>query len=372
MGTTEDAARMRVNRGLEKLRKFFIMRGVTMSAAAIAGAVAANSVQAAPAGLAGAVTTAALSGTTITTAAVLAATKAVAMTTIQKTLIAATVALAVGALIYETRSHSRYQTLRQERESAGRIEALTRERDAAMLQLAGLREENARLSLNTAELLKLRGELAQWRAAPTRTLPPKADGNSAESAASEAALRSWIGRARELKGLKERMPDRTIPELRILTEEDWLDLAKEPLGHSAKEVNLNDEATARLVFSAVRAKAKDKLMRVFSRALEGYAGANDGQLPKNVFDLQPYLMTSSFRGPARVVDIPESALDETVLQRYEVVLTGKLQDVPEETPILLEKSPVDGEYDTRLEVGKNWMAIGDIGEYSQGKSNGTP
>src|SRR5262245_21094948 len=35
MGTTEDAARMRVNRGLEKLRKFFAKRGVTMSAATI-------------------------------------------------------------------------------------------------------------------------------------------------------------------------------------------------------------------------------------------------------------------------------------------------------------------------------------------------
>src|SRR3954453_13015122 len=87
MGTTEDAARMRVNRGLEKLRKFFAKRGLTISAAAIAGAVAANSVQAAPAGLAGTVTTAALSGTTITTAAALAATKAVTMTTLQKTLI---------------------------------------------------------------------------------------------------------------------------------------------------------------------------------------------------------------------------------------------------------------------------------------------
>src|SRR4051812_41311285 len=37
MGTTEDAARMRVNRGLEKLRKFFTKKGVTLSATALAG-----------------------------------------------------------------------------------------------------------------------------------------------------------------------------------------------------------------------------------------------------------------------------------------------------------------------------------------------
>jgi RNA polymerase sigma factor (sigma-70 family) len=52
LGASEDAAKMRVNRALQKLRKFFTKRGVTFSAAAIAGAVSANSVHAAPAGLA--------------------------------------------------------------------------------------------------------------------------------------------------------------------------------------------------------------------------------------------------------------------------------------------------------------------------------
>ena len=79
MGTTEDGARMRVNRAIEKLRKFFTKKGVTLSATAIVGAVAANSVQAAPTGLAATITAAALSGTTITTAAVIAATKAIAI-----------------------------------------------------------------------------------------------------------------------------------------------------------------------------------------------------------------------------------------------------------------------------------------------------
>ena len=51
IGANENAAKTRVNRALEKLRKFFSKRGVTISATAIAGAVAANSVQAAPVGL---------------------------------------------------------------------------------------------------------------------------------------------------------------------------------------------------------------------------------------------------------------------------------------------------------------------------------
>ncbi len=52
MGTTEDGARMRVNRGLEKHWEFFTKKGVALSARAIAGAIAANSVQAAPEGFA--------------------------------------------------------------------------------------------------------------------------------------------------------------------------------------------------------------------------------------------------------------------------------------------------------------------------------
>jgi len=56
MGIGEDAARMRVNRGVEKLRTFFAKRGIKLSAAMIAGAVSAYSVQAAPAALAKSVT----------------------------------------------------------------------------------------------------------------------------------------------------------------------------------------------------------------------------------------------------------------------------------------------------------------------------
>lgn len=46
-----EAARKRVARGLEKLRKYLRKRGVILSAAAIAASLTANSVQAAPAGL---------------------------------------------------------------------------------------------------------------------------------------------------------------------------------------------------------------------------------------------------------------------------------------------------------------------------------
>ena len=52
LGVDPDTAQKRVSRAVDKLRKFFGKRGVTLSAMAIGVAVSANSVQAAPAGLA--------------------------------------------------------------------------------------------------------------------------------------------------------------------------------------------------------------------------------------------------------------------------------------------------------------------------------
>src|ERR1019366_5962192 len=60
LGASEDAAKMRVNRALEKLRKFFTRRGVSSTTAIIAGAISANSVQAAPVALAKSVTAVAI------------------------------------------------------------------------------------------------------------------------------------------------------------------------------------------------------------------------------------------------------------------------------------------------------------------------
>jgi len=60
IGTSEDTARMRVNRALEKLRTIFAKRGVSSTTATIAETISTNSVQAAPVALAKSVTAVAL------------------------------------------------------------------------------------------------------------------------------------------------------------------------------------------------------------------------------------------------------------------------------------------------------------------------
>jgi len=57
LGSSEDAAKMRLSRALDKLREYFVKRGIPISSAGLAAVISDFSVQAAPAGLAASVTT---------------------------------------------------------------------------------------------------------------------------------------------------------------------------------------------------------------------------------------------------------------------------------------------------------------------------
>ena len=67
LGLSEDAARMRISRALDKLRELLAKRGVTTTAGALSVTLAANVVEAAPVGLAATITSASLSAVALTT-----------------------------------------------------------------------------------------------------------------------------------------------------------------------------------------------------------------------------------------------------------------------------------------------------------------
>ena len=100
LGTTEAAAKMRVSRALLRMRLFFERRGVRLSVAAIAEAVSAHSIQAAPPGLAASITAATASGTALsasTTELINTTLKIMAWTKLKTALaIATVVVLATG------------------------------------------------------------------------------------------------------------------------------------------------------------------------------------------------------------------------------------------------------------------------------------
>lgn len=65
LGMSEAGAKMRVSRALEKLRMFFVKRGVMLSVTLIAGTISAHSVQAAPVGLATSIAVTAAKGAAV-------------------------------------------------------------------------------------------------------------------------------------------------------------------------------------------------------------------------------------------------------------------------------------------------------------------
>jgi len=163
LGASEDAARKRVARALEKLRIILPGRGVSLSAAALAAALAGGAVTAAPAGLA-----ASLAATAAGCAVGGKALTVLGMTAMTKLKISLAGALAAGALI--TPIVLQHQALQREQE----IQRGLREQ---LAQTADLEAENTRLSNLVAraqspptpasdqlrELLRLRGEVGMLR-----------------------------------------------------------------------------------------------------------------------------------------------------------------------------------------------------------------
>ena len=99
--------------------------------------------------------------------------------TLRKALLAATLVASVGTGIYQasraSAARAGLQLIKEQQVPlAQQAEQLPHERDALATNLALLRQDNQRLNQSTAELLKLRGEVARLRASaqPESTLSP--------------------------------------------------------------------------------------------------------------------------------------------------------------------------------------------------------
>jgi len=115
LGASEDAAKTRVHRALDKLRRYFSKRGVNSTTATIAETISANSVQAAPVALAKAVTAVALakgataSGSTLTL--IKGALKIMAWTNAKTAIVAGIIVLlAAGTTIITVKEIQQHKT----------------------------------------------------------------------------------------------------------------------------------------------------------------------------------------------------------------------------------------------------------------------
>jgi len=159
LGSNEDAARMRVNRALEKLHSLLTHRGVALSAVTLGTVLTAGAVHAAPAGLAVTISSVALAGAAAGTGTAFTLLNLMAKTKLLLGVAALVVAGATSALIVQHQSQARLQAENDSfRQEVARLKADSES------SLAGQSNQPATLPGNPSdELLRLRGEVAAYR-----------------------------------------------------------------------------------------------------------------------------------------------------------------------------------------------------------------
>jgi RNA polymerase sigma factor (sigma-70 family) len=333
LGLSDEAAQKRVSRAIERVREIFSKHGVAVGASGLAALLSANAVQSAPIGLTTTISTAtALSGAAIKSTT-LGLTKTLVMTTLQKSLITVAIAAAVGTSVYEKRRaqqlEARTQSLQQQQDSlSAQNRQLQTERDEAVNQLAATRNENAQARGVPRELLKLRAEVTKLRG------DSQAWAKLKEAQASDptgAAAKSWLTRVDQLKQGIERMPDKRIPELQLLTEQNWLEAVKDTK-------QLQTDADVRQALNNLRNGAKIAFGDMARDALRKYSDANGGLLPTDWSQVKSYF---------------ETPVDDAIFQRWALLQTGKLSDAQGQTLFREKAPPVDDQYDSTYEFGMN-------------------
>jgi RNA polymerase sigma factor (sigma-70 family) len=180
LGLSEDAAKMRVTRALEKLRNFFTGRGITLPEALLAAALTGNSVVAAPAGLGATITTGVMQGA--------AAGTAVTGTTIAKgalyTMSTAKIGVAIGVCAAAAVIAFQWHQVQTEKKATAQLQAQlvtqTQTADAQAKQIKQLQDEVATFRKSVESMAR---DAAKSRANATAAREARSMAEAAKKAA---------------------------------------------------------------------------------------------------------------------------------------------------------------------------------------------
>jgi RNA polymerase sigma factor (sigma-70 family) len=302
LGTTDDAAQKRVSRALDELRAFFVRRGVTITAASLASDLSAHAIQAAPAALGTAIAAApAVSSALLGSAA--AGARTVAAGTAQKITLAMVGAALASGLVWET------------------TEIFRQRREVAVAQ-----EYSDRLQIELRQLLADQRIAGQGLRRAQRNLTAQLTSSSEI----DAEIRAWLARVDRLKQLARKGGAKVIPELSLLEEKSWIDVARNA------ELDTPEHIAAALTELGI--KAKSSLAVLFHEALSDYANAHEGLLPVDPAELAPFLVPP---------------LPPGLFTRYEMRQSGKMFEVPQHEWLLAERPAIARENGSQLYVARH-------------------
>ncbi|MDQ8202241.1 sigma-70 family RNA polymerase sigma factor [Pelagicoccus sp. SDUM812003] len=324
LGISEDAARMRVKRALEKLHHHLARKGIKSSGAALGLVIAGQASMAAPSGLSAAIVQHSLTELCVASSA----STVNAVINFMNTTKAASVSLSIASVI-----------------AAGTLVYFSSQFAAANENLSHARLEFDRYQNLLAEARSLRAELAQAgerEISPVSPASPPLSIHGFTEEEFEVELEAWVERADHLAEYVARNQRYHIPELDDADVALWMD--------SVKEGPLQTEADYRKALSRLREMAKQESTKQLTIAVRSYLEDHDNRLPRSIAEL------------AAVTDLE---LDPAILARYHIdrSVGERATDSDSRNPILKEE-PVDPIWEAVISIYPRGM----MNHYSVGFS----
>lgn len=309
IGASEDASRMRVNRALERLRRLLVSKGVRSTGVALCGALSAQVALSAPVQLSASICPYVASGLAAGTGSSAIGVVVGFMNTTKATVaLAITVtAVTVGVVVWQS------QRLAYARLDLALLEGRMREATRSESDLSDLR----------ARLNELDAEIASFRQGGRNALPLLAF----EVEDFEEELTGWAQRMESVERFLEANDSYRIPELELLTMEEWISEIKESV--------LESEADYRKVLSRLRYKAKLNSFERIASAVRSYQKATEGRFPKDPQELLGYF---------------DEAFDPQILSRFRYSAEGdpEFANFTKGSEAIVESTFVDPIWDTQF------------------------
>jgi len=214
-----------------------------------------------------------------------------------------------------------------------RADALRRERDRLasaisrqQRELRGIDDEIARLRL-AAQALESRAEASEEPA-------------EASAAIDQDAAKRWLQNVKELKRLFAEHPEQSLPQLQLLSDRKWVEVAD--------DVQLETEDGRKQALAAARTAAKDAFSSVLMSALGSYLKEHQGELPPRIDALLPFVQTQTGE---TLVGRGAGSDFAAMLAKYQLTATGKLSDAPSGV-IVKDLGLVDEPFDHPVEIAR--------------------
>ena len=225
-------------------------------------------------------------------------------------MVASATLIVVGAALFEIR------VIFRQRSQLHVLQRRSTELETQIATLRSQRDDAAR------ELVESERQLVKLRSSPTR--------ESSVTEARRAEVKNWLASVKHLKRLLEQRPELAIPEMQLLTNDDWLRVAKQA------EVDTDDHL--RKALATLRDTAKGKFSPQLAVAFTKFMNATNGQMPSTALALAIYF---------------EKPVDVAIFQRYEMRTSDTVTDPANPYWAIRERAPVDADYDSRHQVNGN-------------------